>query len=108
MIIFKISQRYLSSATDTRLGSQVKEYFQELQKNLSDSRDKRGQRHNLAFVLTSFLMAILRTTRRLDLSCIHRRMVKEHDLMVQDTSYKAHRCISYRGRPCGSAGENIG
>ena len=53
-------------------------------------------------------MAILRTTGRLDLSCIHRQMVRKHDLMVQDTSYKAHRCISYRGRPCGSAGENIG
>ena len=40
-------------------------------------------------------MAILRTPGHLDLSCIHRRMVKEHDLMVEDTGYKAHRCISY-------------
>ena len=40
-------------------------------------------------------MAVLRTTGHLDLSCIHRRMVKEHDLMVKDTAYKALRCISY-------------
>ena len=48
--------------TENRLGNQFRVYFQELQKNLLDSCDKRGQRHNLAFVLTSFLMAVLRTT----------------------------------------------
>jgi len=40
-------------------------------------------------------MAILPITGHVDLSCIHRRMVKEHELMVKDTGYKAHRYISY-------------
>ena len=26
---------------------------------------------------------------------IHRRMVKEHDLMVNDTSYRAQKCVYY-------------
>ena len=39
--------------------SKIKPYFENLQKDPKDVRDMRGRVHNLAFVLTGVLIAIL-------------------------------------------------
>ncbi len=59
--------------------SEVKSYFKYLQTHLVDKRDNRGKRHNLAFVLTGFLFAVLRSGTGLDVASIQRRMEKEHE-----------------------------
>ncbi len=91
--------------TENRSSNEVKRYFDELQNSLSDNRDFRGQRHNLAFVLTSFLMSLLRCTGHVNLAMIHRRMIKEHELMVIETNFRAKKCVSYM--PLGRILESI-
>lgn len=40
-------------------------------------------------------MSLLRCTGHVSLAMIHRRMVKEHELMVVDTSFRTKKCVSY-------------
>jgi predicted transposase YbfD/YdcC len=40
-------------------------------------------------------MSLLRCTGHVNLAMIHRRMVKEHGLMVTDTGFRAKKCVSY-------------
>jgi hypothetical protein len=40
-------------------------------------------------------MSLLRCTGHVTLAMIHRRMVKEHELMVIDTAFRAKKCVSY-------------
>ena len=40
-------------------------------------------------------MSLLRCTGYVNLAILHRRMVKEHDLMVNDTGFRAKKCVSY-------------
>jgi predicted transposase YbfD/YdcC len=40
-------------------------------------------------------MSLLRCTGHVSLAMLHRRMIKEHDLMVIDTSFRAKKCVSY-------------
>lgn len=56
---------------------------------MPDKRDNRGKRHNLAFVLTAMLIALLRSGKRLNISSIHRWMAREHDNLVAQTGVLA-------------------
>ena len=40
-------------------------------------------------------MSLLRCTGHVNLAMLHRRMVKEHDLMVNDTGFRAKKSVSY-------------
>jgi len=59
-------------------GNEVKNFYMELQKKISDSRDNRGKRHILVFVIFSFFIAILRSPGKLNYSLIQRNMVRDH------------------------------
>ena len=59
-----------------------------------DKRDNRGKRHELAFVLTGMLIALLRTGKRLTIASIHRWMVREHAQLVAETGYESKKPIS--------------
>lgn len=64
--------------------------------NLTDLRDNRGKRHDLALVMTSFLLAILRLSGELNLVRIHRMMVRDYGKLCQLLALKpSSDCISY-------------
>lgn len=65
-----------------------------MQAYLVDKRDNRGKRHDLAFVMTGLLMALLRTGKRLKIASIHRWMVREHAQLVAETGYESVKPIS--------------
>jgi len=58
--------------------SEITEYFKSLQANLKDSRQPKGVRHNLALVLTTMLVSMLRSVGKLNVSVIHRQMAREY------------------------------
>lgn len=68
--------------------------FEQLQASLPDARDNRGKRHNLAFVLTGLLWALLRSGRRLIISRLHRWIVREHAWLVEQTGHDSAKPIS--------------
>jgi predicted transposase YbfD/YdcC len=61
---------------------------------LVDERDNRGKRHNLAFVLTGMLIALLRTGKRLNIASIQRWMQREHAQLVAETGCESKKAIS--------------
>ncbi|WP_169578073.1 ISAs1 family transposase [Rudanella lutea] len=65
-----------------------------MQNHLPDSRDNRGKRHDLAFVLTGLLWALLRSGGQLSLSKLHRWLVREHDWLVKQTGQASRKPIS--------------
>jgi hypothetical protein len=65
-----------------------------LQKNLEDSRDIRGKKYELAFVLLSFILAIVRSYSTLSTSSIHRQMNRMHDQLTKDLKAKSKKCIN--------------
>ena len=74
--------------------SEIAKYYLEIKAYLPDNRSNIGKRHELAFVLVSFLVAILRSNGKLSLSQIHRTMNREHCVLSQNLDYKESRCIS--------------
>ncbi len=56
--------------------------------------DKRGKRHDLAFVLTGLLVALLQSSSKLDVSALHRSLVRGHGQLVQDTGHCSQKPIS--------------
>lgn len=65
-----------------------------MQIHLPDSRDQRGKRHDLAFVLTALLMALLRSTASLKVAALHRTMKRDFQQLCEQTGFKAPHCIS--------------
>lgn len=66
-----------------------------MQKKLSDSRDIRGKRHELAFIVVLFLTSILRSDKLLNLSVIHRAMLDDFENLAHILGIKVARCVSY-------------
>jgi|LakMenE29Apr09ns_1017244.scaffolds.fasta_scaffold05444_1 predicted transposase YbfD/YdcC len=62
---------------------------------LSDSRDIRGKRHELAFIVVLFLTSILRSDKLLNLSVIHRAMLDDFEKLAHILGIKVAKCISY-------------
>lgn len=64
--------------------------------NLTDFRDNRGKIHDLALVMTGFLLAVLRLSGELNLAKIHRMMIRDYDKLCQHLELKPlSGCISY-------------
>jgi len=74
--------------------NKIRKYYKELQKNLEDSRDIRGKKHELAFVLLGFMLAIVRSYSTLSMSFIHRQMNRMHDQLTKDLKTESTKCIS--------------
>lgn len=60
----------------------------------TDNRDSRGKKHELAFVLCSFLYSLLRVPGTLNVAKIHRMMKREYQQLSMDLSVTVHSCIS--------------
>lgn len=59
-----------------------------------DTRDTRGKKHELAFVIVSFVAAIFRSTGKLSFTFLHRMMQRDHDFLVAQTGATSPGCIS--------------
>lgn len=74
----------------------VKAYYTEIKKKLSDNRDNRGKRHNLAFTIVLFMYSILRNSDRLNYLKIHREMKREFRYIKRKLALDdVNKCISY-------------
>jgi len=65
-----------------------------LQAELTDSRDVRGKKHELAFVITCFVVAIIKRYDLLSLAKIHRTMKRIHDECASEVESPSKKCIS--------------
>jgi hypothetical protein len=74
--------------------NEINLYYEELQSKLTDSRQSKGKRHELALVLTTMLLAILRSVGKLNVSVIHRQMCREHDLIMISLGLKRRKVVS--------------
>jgi predicted transposase YbfD/YdcC len=74
--------------------NEIKVYYQKLQSCLNDSRGICGRKHELAFVVTSLIVSILRCTDKLNLSKIQRNMVRDHDGLSGVLGSDSKQCIS--------------
>jgi hypothetical protein len=74
--------------------NEINLYYEELQSKLSDNRQSKGKRHELALVLTTMFLAILRSVGKLNVSVIHRQMCREHDLIVTYLGLKRRKVVS--------------
>ncbi len=72
-----------------------KDYFTELQTKLTDSRDNRGKKHHLAFVILSFFIAILSSSGKLNVSLIHRKMLSNKEFLRTIFDSEPTTVISY-------------
>lgn len=70
-------------------------YFDAIQSKLPDIRDERGKRHELAFIVVCFLVAILRSDKALNMSVIHRSMLEDFGRLSRTLRLDAGHCISY-------------
>ena len=77
------------------LKNEVKAYYEYLQTHLPDPRDNRGKRHDLAFVLTSLLWALLRSGGQLSVSRLHLWLVREHEWLVEQVGAVSGKAISH-------------
>jgi predicted transposase YbfD/YdcC len=85
----------IAQSQKTKLGSTAPAArFKQLQASLPDNRDNRGKRHNLAFVLTGLLWALLRSGGHLSISRLHRWMGREHTWLVDQTGHHSPKPIS--------------
>lgn len=63
---------------------------------ITDLRDNRGKTHELAFVLVGFMLAILRFSGKLNLSKIHRMMVRDYERLCTSLEFcPLSGCVSY-------------
>jgi len=74
--------------------NEIKVYYQKLQDQLKDTRGICGRKHELAFVITGFVLAILRSSDKLSLSKIHRNMVRNHKELTTKLTSCSEKCIS--------------
>lgn len=72
----------------------IKVYYQKLQNQLKDARGICGRKHELAFVITCFILSILRSTDKLSLSKISRNMVRNHDALKKELGSNSKVCVS--------------
>lgn len=63
-----------------------------MQEKLEDHRDNRGKRHELAFILLGFLVAVLRGYNKP--SSIVRQMKRDHKWLMRETGYTKDKSIS--------------
>ena len=70
----------------------VKSYFKNLSAKLPDTRDNRGKKHNLAYVMTGVLIAILHGRKKI--SSIQRFLKNRHADISKWTKYKAEKAVS--------------
>ena len=75
--------------------NKIKDYYTQLQNELCDFRDNRGKKHDLAFVMLTFMYSILRSTGMLSYSQIHRIMKRETKYLKRKIGQKSGNCISY-------------
>ena len=73
--------------------NEIKCYYEHLQACLLDSRDNRGKRHELAFIIVLFSWSILRSVGQLSLSSIHRKMLYFHDDLALECGSSSDKCI---------------
>ncbi len=73
----------------------IMDYFKEIQNKLKDFRDNRGKRHELAFVILSFFIAILRSSGKLNYSVIHRSMLRDYENLKRIIGEKSMQSVSY-------------
>jgi hypothetical protein len=69
-------------------------YYQELQNHLSDIRNDKGKRHELALILTTVLLGILRSVGKLKVSVIHHQKRREHEGILSILGLKMRKFIS--------------
>lgn len=55
----------------------INNYYCELQNKLKDTRDNRGKKHNLSFVILLFMYAIIRSSGSINYLKIHRQMKRD-------------------------------
>ena len=72
--------------------NEITPYFKQLQTQLKDHRDRRGLKHDLSFVLSGVLIAILLGRKRI--SSIQRFMSNRLEDLCQWTGYEAEKAIS--------------
>ncbi len=65
-----------------------------MQEKLPDSRDNRGKRHELAFIIVNFMLSIIRSHTQLSISAISRHMKRLHDELAIDLNADSIKCIS--------------
>ena len=70
----------------------VKSYFKNLSEKLPDTRDNRGKRHNLAYVMTGVLIAILHGRKKI--SSIQRFLKNRQTDISKWTKYKPKKAVS--------------
>ena len=66
-----------------------------MQNNLKDFRDNRGKRHELAFVVLSFFLSIMRSYGELNYSQLHRIMKLNHLFFEEIIGERNLRAVSY-------------
>jgi hypothetical protein len=72
----------------------IKSYYEDLQSKLPDTRQSKGKRHELALVLTTMLLAVLRSVGKLNISVIHRQMRREHEYVLSSLGKKHCKLVS--------------
>jgi hypothetical protein len=70
-------------------------FYSALQTNIQDFRDKRGQHHELAFVIILFVYAMMRTDKKLTSATIHRKMVENQSSLLALLELNPCPSISY-------------
>ncbi|MDZ7935171.1 MAG: ISAs1 family transposase [Emticicia sp.] len=73
---------------------EIKSYYEELKEKLEDTRKARGIRHDLALVLTTMMLSILRSVGTLNVSVIHRQMGREHEAILKALGLKRKKMVS--------------
>ena len=68
-------------------------FYQILEKELPDTRGKQGKKHNLPFVVTSFIIGLM--TLRTNRSSVHRFMKNRFEWLCILTGHSAICCVSY-------------
>ena len=74
---------------------EIKQFYKELQSELTDDRDNRGKVHELAFVITLMFYTIIRSDGKLSLSKLSRIMTYHHDEIKKQLRADSKSCISY-------------
>ncbi|QZT36298.1 hypothetical protein K5X82_13615 [Halosquirtibacter xylanolyticus] len=59
--------------------SKIRLFYNDLQINLNDTRSNSGRKHELLLVITLLVISILRSYGHLNMSKIHRNMVRNYD-----------------------------
>ena len=74
--------------------AEIRRFYEKLQTKLKDNRSAIGRKHELAFVITLFILSILRSSDQLSLSKIHRNMVRYYEKLCICLHKEVDHCIS--------------